>query len=761
MAPEQIRGAPVTARTDEYALGVVLYECLSGRLPFSAEGSEDYMAQSLFADPKPLTSVAPDVPVDLARLIHLCLERIPARRPESATKILDELRRISDQAGSLLTVRTIRNRRLAWAGAVVAAVALAAVSWSLWYHPNFSGLVGQHRAVVTGANRASESRVSPDGGWMLFRAWDAGHLRTFVQALDSADRSLAATPVDHPDGAESFAWSPNGRELAYVLDAPSGGLLQIIPAFFGGRPRLNIEIDRASRVLRWVDEDTIILRRRTNTGPTLSRLSLSTGVITAINLEWLGASISDSLDISPAGDRIAYCTMVGRRSDLWVARLDGSDRRQLTDDEAFDRYPVWNADGRSVVYQSNRNGQADLWEVDIRSGQSVPLTTSDTVDTPGSMSADGRFLSFSREAVDAQIWRWRSDEPVGQPLTFTSLGSFSPALASDSRTMLLQRGDPLYVQGSTILNSSLMIGELGPGAFETQPRSVADGFAGFLSPNRQWLAFLRRSDTATPSILAVKELGTERTMSVSTNGPLPAYRDFPIDWAERSVAWHPDSGSVFYSEGLIPGPLTLRRFALSGEAPGEPLDTGGERELFRDLHPTPDGRGLAYLFWSKGVFTVRYLDLATGTRSERAQVTAGVNTVWARGWIDGGTTLVLLQTQRPVADGAADVDVLLINEHTGLRFLRTVTSAFATTARVDAGTRALYLTRSIEGVHNVFAVPLDGTPERELTRNTIEGPTFSGVNITANGSIVGVRGTRTHNIWVIDTRPNDTARSSK
>jgi serine/threonine-protein kinase len=81
MSPEQIRSSKrVDHRTDIWALGVVLYELLSGRLPFEADNAAGFLVAIATDPPAPLAAARADVPPELVRLVRLCLEKDPARR---------------------------------------------------------------------------------------------------------------------------------------------------------------------------------------------------------------------------------------------------------------------------------------------------------------------------------------------------------------------------------------------------------------------------------------------------------------------------------------------------------------------------------------------------------------------------------------------------------------------------------------------------------------------------------------------------------
>ncbi len=84
LSPEQARGDGVDGRSDLYSLGVVLYELLTGRVPFTGENAVAVALQHLEQRPEPVRSFRPDVPLELERVVHRCLEKNPANRYPSA-----------------------------------------------------------------------------------------------------------------------------------------------------------------------------------------------------------------------------------------------------------------------------------------------------------------------------------------------------------------------------------------------------------------------------------------------------------------------------------------------------------------------------------------------------------------------------------------------------------------------------------------------------------------------------------------------------
>ncbi len=112
MAPEQVRGETVDARTDLFALGIIVYELVTGRRPFGGATSADVSSAILRDAPPPPQALRGDLPPDLGRIIGRCLEKDPERRVQTAKDVRNELElvRRATESNPLQASGTVQRR---------------------------------------------------------------------------------------------------------------------------------------------------------------------------------------------------------------------------------------------------------------------------------------------------------------------------------------------------------------------------------------------------------------------------------------------------------------------------------------------------------------------------------------------------------------------------------------------------------------------------------------------------------------------------
>jgi eukaryotic-like serine/threonine-protein kinase len=235
MAPEQLEGKEVDARTDLFAFGAVVYEMATGKRAFDGTSQASVIGAILKEDPPPISSLQPMTPPALNRAVKRCLAKEPEKRWQTASDLCEELKWIAE-AGSQITLSTAVAAKgmrkvggravVVTMGAFLLGVAMASLApWNLKLsrapQPVTRMVInlppGQ---ALAGLDNGPAVALSPDGTHLAYVGRQSSTQQIFLRSMDS----LEAKPIPGTVGAVNPFFSPDGQWLGFF----AGGKLKKI-----------------------------------------------------------------------------------------------------------------------------------------------------------------------------------------------------------------------------------------------------------------------------------------------------------------------------------------------------------------------------------------------------------------------------------------------------------------------------------------------------------------------------------------------------
>ncbi|MFL5401427.1 MAG: protein kinase domain-containing protein, partial [Gemmatimonadales bacterium] len=417
MAPEQAVGdSNVDHRADIYALGVLGYELVSGRTPFTGRTSQEVLAAHVTQPPEPLCLRRPACPPGLEAVIMKCLEKRPADRWQTADELLAQLEPLATPSGGTTPTATRPTRvvgpgpgRRSWARWLGVAAALflvaGAVALALTRRPPEARL-GRRLQLTLSPGLELDPALSPDGSLVAYVAGPLSGTRLYVRQVDGGT-PVAITP-ENRGFARMPRWSPDGQRL--VFSSERG--IELIPAL-GGVSRLLVPLPSAA----WLDAawspdgqsiayplgDSVFIRPvNVGTSRALARIAEAHSCAWSPDGRWI-ACVSGNRQFVRNEDfgNIAA-------SSVWVIPAAGGQPVRVTDEQSLTTSPAWLPHPTSLLYVSNREGGRDIYQVALASsgrplGEAVRLSTGLNAATV-SVSADGRRLAYAAYTRTSNIW---------------------------------------------------------------------------------------------------------------------------------------------------------------------------------------------------------------------------------------------------------------------------------------------------------------------------------------------------------------------
>ena len=463
MAPEQWSGGPVDGRLDQYALGIVLYEMISGRLPFQGDSYEALFVQHRDT-PVPRLPANARVPSAVEGIIQRATERTPDARYSSSGAM----------AGALEGVLTGRlpDERIPTAASPPRGPSGSAPPPS-WPH----------------LPTPSDVR-SGDGWWNAFPfpAFFVGAAILVIVGVILVRALGIGGPPDDRDLAQLAASNESGPATAPSSTDEPGNTSS--PETAMPKPTSEVAPEATTEIIpvalpilgSAIDEGRISFR--TNRGNEEIYVmnadgTAQTNLTNHLSGDWEPA-------FSPDGSRIAFVSGrdAGSNAEIYVMNSDGSDQVNITKNPAGDnREPDWSPDGSRIAFQSNRDGNGEIYVMDPDGSGQTNITNDPSDDYEPSWSPNGDRIAFrSNREFDRQDGHWdiyvMNADGTGQtnltnnPMSIDAQPSWSP---DGSKIAFQSRRDnnwDIYVMNSDGSGQKRLTIKSG---LETQPVWSLDG----------------------------------------------------------------------------------------------------------------------------------------------------------------------------------------------------------------------------------------------------------------------------------------------
>ena len=549
MSPEQVRGQATDQRSDIFALGVVLYEMVTGKRGFKRPTSADTMSAILHEEPEPISHIVSGVSAGLERVISHCLEKLPEQRFQSASDLAFALEALSDPAVAALGARRGRKGHRLPLAAAVAVLALLGAGVLTYFMMQPAPVPTVSNYVQLTHDGQPKTLIGTDGArlYMALGKTNTGDFTSIgVAEMSTSGGELQQLPILPSAGMDPVSLAPDGSDLLVVegRGSPPRGPLWAIPVL-GGSPRR------------------------------------------------LGDTAGETAAFSPDGKMLVYSDL----SALFVARADGSEPRKLLTASGDIKNVSWSRNGSRLQFDVTESlgsrGHQLLWEASANGTQLRRMTPGwhDSADECcGKWTADGEYFVFQS---DGQIWALPREGTLfhsqSQPVLLTSspLSLSSPLPGRDGRKLFVvgqsDRGE-LTRYDSKSRQFSPFLGD------------ISAEYVAF-SRDGQWVAYVSYPEG---TLWRSKLDGSSRQQLTYP----PMYPILP--------RWSPDGKEILFFEFALGAEKPARIYEISAQGGSPHLLMADDRRQQLDPGWSPDGNKIIFGGESNNpASTIRILDLAS------------------------------------------------------------------------------------------------------------------------------------------------------
>ncbi|HIP71368.1 MAG TPA: hypothetical protein EYH05_08245, partial [Anaerolineae bacterium] len=454
MSPEQVRGAPLDGRADLYALGIMLYEMLTGIRPFDGDSSIAILHKQVYEEPLPLSKFRPDLSPQTLVLVTTALQKDPARRHQSAAEMVQAIDRaiqseglsgpnpeativLTQMSDSKLLSRSslvppsdaVQKKRPAWIWGIALllllatgvflffafradggphVLTLAATGTAVSLQPtalnnnttinNDSITISKTATIVNeNTNTANQPEITPS---VTIPPTDVPPTNTVVPlptatAVNPFPDGLIAYSCETGNGNQIYLNTPEGS-IQFLLSNQPGN--SIVPAFSP-------------------DGRQIVYRSNT-TGSWQIYLSGVDGS----NRQQVTIGNGNNFEATWSPDSSQF---------VFVSDRDGTKQIYVMNKDAYNDDPSWSVNNQ-IAYESDVNGRYSIFQLPVQGSVSTEIITWGSSSSTPAWSPDGQWLAFeSRDGGQRHIWIAHKDGFEAMQITMQGDNNERPAWSPD------------------------------------------------------------------------------------------------------------------------------------------------------------------------------------------------------------------------------------------------------------------------------------------------------------------------------------------
>ena len=620
MAPEQIDGGAVDARTDVFAFGVLLLEMLTATNPFRGSGLLETIG-AIGATPAPAAALLARLRPDLRSIIEKTLQRSPSQRYPSMARLIADLRKLGRDGDAIsvdVAKQSFRIRGFA-IGSIIAVTAAIGVI-ALWKRSDPRDVVPVQ--LTHFATAARDPTISPDSRMLAYVVQEPGSIDSQVYVQQWPDgRPLQLTRV--PGRKAWPAFSPDGARVAYTVTGEEWQWdTWVVPLIGGAAPRLLLP--NASE-LQWLKDGRVIFAEfRQGVQVAVVVSTESRGDARDVYVPPLDGMAHVS-DVSPDGRWVAIGQMrttsgYATRSPLSCFVLPfaapSAQPRAIGDEAAgCSMFVRWSPDGRWLYYASGRAPYFQLFRQPANGGRPQQLTTGTGLAGIGvvtwfALSPDGRSVVYPSGEAQESVWLHRADG-TEQQLTFEG-NARSPIVSTDASRVF-------YIAGARFGSGRMLVRAFADSASQEvcaglQASSLAP------SPDLKWIIFDRPAGNNVSHIWVC-----------TLDNAVPPRQITHGQAGESGPLFSPDGKIVVYTQELGDGRRRVWRVNPDGTDARAVTDPEPALDL---VGVSPDSEWISV---TRGAVTPREAWIYPLERSSKPKLVAKS---WHFGWsLDGSTFL--------------------------------------------------------------------------------------------------------------------------